>query len=687
MNKIFFFILSFFCSFSYGQQKCLSPKVIQDQIANAINPQTVIDEFEALKNSQFIPTKSGNIITIPIVFHIVHNGDLEGENENLSDSVILEQLKRINIDFRAKNIDTANIPNEFKPFLADTEIEFCLAKKDTSGNFTNGIIRHNLGQTGWDENAINNSVKPATIWDRNTYLNVWIFNFEGTLATGNVNGYATPPFASTNFDKDGVVLNYTKVGNDLNNDIGRTLVHEIGHWLGLLHIWGDDSGACTGDDGIADTPNQADAYQNCPSGTPNSCGSNDMYMNYMDYTDADCAMLFTIDQKNKMLSVLNDFRLSILSSTACKVSKDLIIEEVIFPEGSICQKSFIPVIKIKNIGTESVNQYGFEFYIDNVLQQSFLMNLSLAPNESKYIQGNLITDETNSLHEAKFIVQSGANDEYSLNNEIIIFYNTINTGGGNSNLSYNFEDAVFPPISLFLENEDNDTTWSKHEAINNHLVMINNSSQTFGNTDAFSTTDFEIDFHLDNLPTLTFDYFYQATPSLSDTLSVYYSLDCGVHWAQFWSKEGLNLSNNISSNTPTIYSNQKLQEVSFSLNKLFNNNAEALKKIRFRFENKSGGGNNLYIDNINFNIILPIKKLNNTKILIYPNPTKEQINITKENNSLLKIELFTLSGELVLKKEIYLKQEFISIKEFPKGVYFLKLFSENDFFIQKIIKN
>ena len=93
-------------------------------------------------------------------------------------------------------------------------------------------------------------------------------------------------------------------------------VHEIGHWLGLFHIWGDSgnngNGNCSGDDGIDDTPKQSDPYQNCPSGIPISCGTNDMYINYMDYTDADCSMMFTIDQKNKMLSVLNGFRLSLL---------------------------------------------------------------------------------------------------------------------------------------------------------------------------------------------------------------------------------------------------------------------------------------------------------------------------------------------------------------------------------------
>lgn len=64
--------------------------------------------------------------------------------------------------------------------------------------------------------------------------------------------------------------------------LGRTATHEVGHWLGLRHIWGDNGGACTGSDGIADTPNQGDNYDDlCPIGNQASCGSNDMYMNYI----------------------------------------------------------------------------------------------------------------------------------------------------------------------------------------------------------------------------------------------------------------------------------------------------------------------------------------------------------------------------------------------------------------------
>lgn len=675
----------------FSQEQCLSYKVIQDQIDNAIDPQTVIEELEALKDMEFIPTSSGNLIKIPIVFHIIHNGDLEGENENLSDSIILEQLKRINLDFRGKNFDTANIPTEFKPFLADVGIEFCLAKKDTLGNFTTGIIHHDLGQTGWNENDINNIAKIKTIWDRNNYLNVWIFNFEGNLATNNVNGYATPPFTSTNFKKDGIVLNHTKVGNDLSDDIGRTLVHEIGHWLGLFHIWGDSgnngNGNCSGDDGIDDTPKQSDPYQNCPSGIPISCGTNDMYINYMDYTDADCSMMFTIDQKNKMLSVLNGFRLSLLTATACTVPKDLIITEIVYPNGNICQTLIQPTLKIKNIGTDTIFDFGFKFYLDNVLAGEALNDQTipyLAPNQTTHLKASVI-NTGNTSHSAKFVL----NDiplEYNLNNECICLFNTVNTGKGLANLLHTFEDiSSFPNNFSYIENPDQDTTWSLFYTNTNNCIIINNDSTKIGKIDNFISSDYYLNFLDDNV-SLSFDYLYKVNQNFSDTLTAYYSLDCGAHWVPFWQKQGLALSNNETANYPFLYSNQHFQTAEVYLSPILNHSIE-IDKIRFKFENRSGGGNNLYLDNIQFKHYLAIEETNFSTIKVFPNPTKNLLTISQERDTNLEIQIVNLSGELLLKSNIYAKQETISIKEFPKGIYFLKISDAKGFYVQKILKN
>jgi hypothetical protein len=166
----------------------------------------------------------------------------------------------------------------------------------------------------------NDSDGGASAWDPNLYLNIWVCNL-----SGGVLGYGLQPYYAGS-PADGIVVNYVAFGTAGSVVVspynkGRTTTHEIGHWLGLYHPWGDDGGACWGDDSIADTPNQADHTYGCPAYpltdacTPNYPGV--MFMNYMDYTDDACMNMFTYDQSLKMLAVLNTIRTSILSSPAC----------------------------------------------------------------------------------------------------------------------------------------------------------------------------------------------------------------------------------------------------------------------------------------------------------------------------------------------------------------------------------
>jgi hypothetical protein len=104
---------------------------------------------------------------------------------------------------------------------------------------------------------------------------------------------------------DGVVIKYTTFGNigtvSAPYNKGRTATHEIGHWLGLKHVWGD---ANCGDDGIDDTPTQKAANTGCPNFPHvSSCSINefgDMFMNFMDLSDDQCMNLFTNGQKREM---------------------------------------------------------------------------------------------------------------------------------------------------------------------------------------------------------------------------------------------------------------------------------------------------------------------------------------------------------------------------------------------------
>jgi len=281
-----------------------------------------IEEFTAEFIQNYDPTTmAGATFTIPIVFHIVHDGDGVGSSENLSDAQVLAQLQQLNDDFRALNTDVGNVPAEFSGLVADMDIEFCLATVDPNGNATSGINRINGGRSSWTRTQIESSLKPQTIWDRDSYLNFWSVRFGGT--DSNLLGYAQFPGGPAN--TDGIVCLYTTLGSlDSPNPNGgsvftrgRTATHEVGHWINLRHIWGDDGTSCTGSDFVSDTPNQGGPSSGAPQHPQSSCGSNDMFMNYMDYVYDYSMYMFSNGQKARAQAAIQGTRSSLLNSNGC----------------------------------------------------------------------------------------------------------------------------------------------------------------------------------------------------------------------------------------------------------------------------------------------------------------------------------------------------------------------------------
>lgn len=272
------------------------------------------------KNGQ----KSGNaIIVIPVVVHVIHNGDAIGSNENIKEGQVLSQIEVLNQDYR-RMVDTPGY-NEM-PDGADTEIQFCLAQIDPEGNPTTGIDRVNLSVASWNNRSeVESNLKFSTSWDPTKYLNIWVANFSSNGDLADVLGYAQFPSNSqlagleTNGGldyTDGVIINYKSFGSiDIfpqgtytpGYNRGRTTTHEVGHFLGLRHIWGDGNGGCNNTDYCADTPFAYEANTSCFPGY-DSCPSagEDMTNNYMDYTGDLCMNVFTNDQKERMMTVLEN---------------------------------------------------------------------------------------------------------------------------------------------------------------------------------------------------------------------------------------------------------------------------------------------------------------------------------------------------------------------------------------------
>jgi predicted Zn-dependent protease len=297
-------------------------KMIQDNPNLATDMENAKHRLQQYINQNYDGISQQKVVyNIPTVVHVVYRN----ASENVSDAQIISQITALNKDYRKLNPDVSNVPSVWSSLAADVGIEFCLATRDPQGNPTNGITRTSSTQSSFDVSNNNmkfNNTGGKSAWPTDQYLNIWVCNLDGTLL-----GYAQFPGGSA--ATDGVVIDYDDFGTTGTAtppfNLGRTATHEVGHWLGLYHIWGDEPN-CAQDDGVSDTPLQKDKNYGCPSfplGSNQAGGScsgstpGAMFMNYMDYVDDACMYMFTNGQKVNMLAALTQQRAPLLTSNGC----------------------------------------------------------------------------------------------------------------------------------------------------------------------------------------------------------------------------------------------------------------------------------------------------------------------------------------------------------------------------------
>lgn len=301
------------------------------------------------------------VVTIPVVVHIIHNGEAIGVGDNISDAQIQSQINVLNEDFRRLNSDIFSVPAPFRGASTDPLIQFCLAQQTPEGTLTNGITRrakptqsdYNQLSVPTELQCLNNIVieeliKPISIWNRDKYLNIWVSDMRQLPAVinGQPNtdpddgrgcnfqsltlGYAQlpglggyNPAIQANLT-DGVWIRtnvFGRIGNlDSSYNLGRTTTHEVGHWLNLKHIWGNES-ACASDDEVIDTPKQTNKSRGCNIFPKlDDCSLNYpgvMFQNFMDYSNDNCLGLFTYGQTVRIDAALFNQRAGLLTSQGC----------------------------------------------------------------------------------------------------------------------------------------------------------------------------------------------------------------------------------------------------------------------------------------------------------------------------------------------------------------------------------
>ncbi len=410
-----------------------------------------VKQYEIDQENQ--PEGLTTVLQIPVVVHVLHNGEALGTDPNITDAQVLSQITVLNQDYR-KIINTNGYNTH--PDGADLEIEFVMALTAPDGSGTNGVDRVNIGQDGATRDDLENTIKPNTIWDPTQYLNMWTVKF--AAPDDNLLGYAQFPESSgldgmpnspQSAETDGVVQRASAFGSSEFDDgtfvlispydLGRTATHEVGHWLGLRHIWGDGLGcnlgtappacSCNDDDFCDDTPNSEKANYSCDADNISNCGipptaSVDMDENYMDYTNDNCMNIFTNDQKARAQTVMANSprRMELPNSPALLPPAPYItfVEESFeVEEGSSClTKTVTTDLKIAQAPSADAT---VSFTLSGTAQNGTLLDYTISPSTVTFLAGQTANQTiTITVYE---------DSEIEINEDVTITIDAVTTSG------------------------------------------------------------------------------------------------------------------------------------------------------------------------------------------------------------------------------------------------------------------
>lgn len=315
--------------------------------------------------------KNEAILTIPVVVHIIHDGDAYGTGSNISDEQIYSAVNGLNEDFRKMTGTNGDGDG------ADVEVEFCLAVRDPDGNAHSGINRVDgctvtnyctQGITaGNGQGAGELAIKNLSRWPNQQYYNIWVVTeIENNNGGSGIQGYAYFPTTSA---VDGTVVLFNAFGTTGNlksyTNMNRTITHEMGHAFALFHSF--QGGTCTETNCVS----QGDRVCDTPPTTQNSncalpaCGGTQQVRNYMDYTSQTCKDMFTEGQKTRMRLALNNSRTNLLASNACvpvtPILADAGISEIRQPTGNQCSNMIQSQVRLQNFGSSPVSSVTIEY--------------------------------------------------------------------------------------------------------------------------------------------------------------------------------------------------------------------------------------------------------------------------------------------------------------------------------------
>ncbi len=684
--------------FAQAQEKCLTEINFRKYAAE--NP-TLLQNREQLErfteqylkdNANKVKKRSSSTVAsyiIPVVVHVIHYGG----TENISKEQIEDQIRILDEDFRRLNADTINTPTDFLPLAADSDIEFRLAQLDPQGNCTDGIVRVYSNLTF---NARDN-VKALSYWPSNKYLNMWIVasiaNSSGS--PGDVIGFAQFPGGAA--ATDGIVIKHDYMGSigtaSNTGNAGRTTTHEVGHWLNLRHIWGDDAGACTGSDNVPDTPNQANwTLSICPSfPLTDACTANSpgiLYPDYMDYTNGDCQNVFTFGQASRMQAALNS---ALSGRNNLWSSSNLIATGTNGTPAVLCvpKADFIPrPVFICEGGSFTFKDGSYNGTVD-----SRVWTFPGGTPATDTSANPTVTYATAGVYDVTLDVTNTAGTSTKTLSGLVTVSAPTNTG--NVPYSEGFETGTFPFNDWYILNSNGGNTWALSSLAgfaSSKSLRLNNFSGNDKGSDEFILPAI----NLSNVSgtSLTFDMAYaisSTTASNTDKLSVFVSTNCGQTWTLRRGITGTTFPTVATAITSSFVPNQaqwRNETVSFSPTSI-----SGKPNVRVRFDFTHDTGNNIYIDNININgTVTGLDEVQNLEdnVNVYPNPSPDvtYVDFSTKSQGIVVIELRDVSGRVVstFSDEMSAGDHQYTINEkLESGIYMLNIIVGNQTTTKRVV--
>ncbi|MBT1706181.1 choice-of-anchor J domain-containing protein [Chryseosolibacter indicus] len=599
---------------SRGQDRCGTVEYGKSIKIQSIENEQKFEKWleDKIKSRSAKRTKSGPY-KIPVVVHVIHRGEAVGAGTNISDAQILSQLKVLNDDYRRQNEDASSTDPAFVSVAGSMDIQFVLAKRTPEGFATNGIVRVKGPKSSYTSSD-NYTLKSLSYWPSENYLNIWVCNITDYL------GYAQFPQSdlpgldnsSSNALTDGLVISYEACGSiddgnfnlDPDYNKGRTATHEIGHFFGLRHIWGDEN-ACTGTDYIDDTPNQASQTTYCPqSSISDACSPKVMFQNFMDYTDDACMNLFTAQQVQRMIAVLENSprRATLLTSPGLlppdPVANDIGIRKFVSPLETECSNNIVTSVQIRNYGSNNVSTARIRLRINGAIIETKDFSLSLQPLDSAVItfSNHALSNGFNTVAVEIVLTNGVADGDPASNNNIVSLSVLVPE---NVPLPYREDFSTFPE-NWYIQNFDEQLTWQLANGPNFQtdnkalLLPFYDYSDNLGELDVIYSPVFNLS--TTTAATLFFDIAYMPYSASKDGLRVVAITDCSTlsEGVTIYEKSGSELATT-SRSKPYFIPNKAAdwRREMIDLTSFAGNN-----HVQLAFIGINDYGNNLYIDNI-----------------------------------------------------------------------------------------